>query len=128
MLHEENTLQGSKHKRIVAIVDPPRAGLHSNVIRALRTCSAIDCLVYVSCNPKKSFIEDIYKLCLPRTKSMKGEPFVPVHSTSVDMFPHSEHCEIVMRLEHMKYAPGVKTTTKSAETLDKAIHSEKVDQ
>ena len=113
MLHEENAGPGGNGKRIVAIVDPPRAGLHSNVIRALRTCSAIDCLVYVSCNPTKSFIEDVHKLCLPRTKNWRGQPFVPVHSTSVDMFPHAQHCEIVMRLEHVKPEWEAKATPKS---------------
>ena len=31
--------------------------MHPSVIHALRTCRAIDCLVYVSCNPKGSFIK-----------------------------------------------------------------------
>ena len=90
----------SKMTKVVAIVDPPRAGLHPSVIHALRTCKAIDCLVYVSCNPKGSFIEDVCKLCLPRKKNLKGHPYKPVRATSVDMFPHSKHCEIVMQLEH----------------------------
>ena len=89
-----------KMTKVVAIVDPPRAGLHPSVIHALRTCKAIDCLVYVSCNPKGSFIEDVCKLCLPRKKNLKGHPYKPVRATSVDMFPHSKHCEIVMQLEH----------------------------
>ena len=90
----------NKKTKVVAIVDPPRAGLHPSVIQALRTCKAIDCLVYVSCNPKGSFIEDVCKLCLPRKKNLKGHPYKPVRATSVDMFPHSKHCEIVMQLEH----------------------------
>ena len=86
--------------KVVAIVDPPRAGLHPSVIHALRTCRAIDCLVYVSCNPKGSFIEDIYKLCLPKKRNVRGFPYKPIRATSVDMFPQSNHCEIVMQLEH----------------------------
>ncbi len=41
----------SKGLKIVGIVDPPRSGLHKDVLRALRTCKGLDRLVYVSCNP-----------------------------------------------------------------------------
>ena len=36
--------------RIVGIVDPPRSGLHKDVLKCLRTCKGLDRLVYVSCN------------------------------------------------------------------------------
>lgn len=39
-----------QHSTIVGIVDPPRAGLHRDVLRALRTCKGLNKLVYVSCN------------------------------------------------------------------------------
>jgi tRNA (uracil-5-)-methyltransferase len=42
----------SKGLKIVGIVDPPRSGLHKDVLRALRTCKGLDRLVYVSCNPQ----------------------------------------------------------------------------
>ena len=35
---------------IVGIVDPPRSGLHRDVLRALRTCKGLNRLIYVSCN------------------------------------------------------------------------------
>jgi tRNA (uracil-5-)-methyltransferase len=35
---------------IVGIVDPPRGGLHRDVLKALRTCRGLNKLVYVSCN------------------------------------------------------------------------------
>jgi tRNA (uracil-5-)-methyltransferase len=41
----------TKGLKIVAIVDPPRSGLHKDVLKALRTCKGLDRLVYVSCNP-----------------------------------------------------------------------------
>jgi hypothetical protein len=37
-------------KRVVAIVDPPREGIHPKVIQALRKCKGLDTLVYISCN------------------------------------------------------------------------------
>lgn len=36
---------------VVAIVDPPRPGLHKDVLKALLACSQLKRLVYVSCNP-----------------------------------------------------------------------------
>ena len=36
--------------KIVGIVDPPRSGLHRDVLKALRTCKGLDRLIYVSCN------------------------------------------------------------------------------
>ena len=38
--------------KIIGIVDPPRSGLHRDVLKALRTCKGLDRLVYVSCNPQ----------------------------------------------------------------------------
>ena len=36
--------------KIIAIVDPPRSGLHRDVLKAIRTCKGLDRLIYVSCN------------------------------------------------------------------------------
>jgi hypothetical protein len=49
---------------VVAIVDPPRAGLHKKVLAALRGCGAIRRLVYVACNPA-SLARDVAALCRP---------------------------------------------------------------
>ena len=40
----------NSENKIVGIVDPPRSGLHRDVLRALRTCKGLNRLVYVSCN------------------------------------------------------------------------------
>ncbi|KAG6503890.1 hypothetical protein ZIOFF_036214 [Zingiber officinale] len=111
-------------KNVVAIVDPPRVGLHPVVIKSLRTHPRIRRLVYISCNPE-SLVANAIELCTPtadepekakgnrgwrkmssaglarhRTKSMpKSEPFRPVRVMAVDMFPHTPHCEMVMLLE-----------------------------
>ncbi|KAJ3117653.1 tRNA methyltransferase 2 [Phlyctochytrium bullatum] len=36
--------------RVVAILDPPRSGVHANVIKSVRACTAIRKLIYVSCD------------------------------------------------------------------------------
>lgn len=45
---EESSVRDSQ--KIVGIVDPPRSGLHRDVLKCLRTCKGMDRLVYVSCN------------------------------------------------------------------------------
>ncbi|GFP84212.1 zinc finger CCCH domain-containing protein 24 [Phtheirospermum japonicum] len=118
--------QLKQFKNIVAIVDPPRVGLHPTVTRVLRTQSHLRRLVYISCNPE-SLVANAIELCTPspvttekgnnknnrgwksmssaglarrRTKSMpSSEPFKPVKAMAVDLFPHTPHCELVMLLE-----------------------------
>ncbi len=80
---------------IIAVVDPPRAGLHSDVTRALRNCPSVKSVIYVSCNPK-SLVMDTLPLCKPVTKRFENEPFVPVYLSGVDMFPHTELIESVV--------------------------------
>ncbi|GAV66391.1 RRM_1 domain-containing protein/zf-CCCH domain-containing protein/tRNA_U5-meth_tr domain-containing protein/RINGv domain-containing protein/Methyltransf_31 domain-containing protein [Cephalotus follicularis] len=106
---------------VVAIVDPPRAGLHPTVIKALRTHPHLKRLVYISCNPE-TLVANAIELCTPspdkfekgnknnrawrnmssaglarhRAKSMPiSEPFRPVKAMAVDLFPHTPHCEMV---------------------------------
>lgn len=95
--------ESEKHlNRVVAIVDPPRAGLHHNVLRALRACPPVQRIVYVSCNPTNSLVRDAVMLCGPSTKGMQGEAFQPVHAVPVDMFPHTPHCEMIIVFERVK--------------------------
>ena len=79
----------------VAVVDPPRGGLHPSVLKTLRGCRAISHVIYVSCNPK-SLVNDAVVLCKPMTRSVPGAPFKPIKATGVDMFPHTDHLEMVM--------------------------------
>lgn len=89
-------------KRVTAIVDPPRSGLHASVIKALRTCKPLKRLVYVSCNPTGSFIEDAVRLSAPQEDSSafaRGPPLRPVLAIPVDLFPHTPHTELVVLFE-----------------------------
>ncbi|EEY54878.1 tRNA (uracil-5-)-methyltransferase [Phytophthora infestans T30-4] len=95
--------ESEKHlNRVVAIVDPPRAGLHHNVLRALRACPPVERIVYVSCNPTNSLVRDAVTLCGPSTKSLQGQAFEPVHAVPVDMFPHTPHCEMIIVFDRVK--------------------------
>jgi len=83
---------------ILAIVDPPRAGLHNETIRLIRNCNAIKRLVYVSCNPE-SLAQNLHRLLSPPTKRFKHAPFKAVKATLVDLFPHTSHCEMIVLLD-----------------------------
>ena len=73
------------------IIDPPRAGMHKDVVRQVLQMG-VDRIVYVSCNPATmardlGLMQDLYRL---------------VEVQPVDMFPHTYHIEAVARLAMVK--------------------------
>ncbi|KAK2961528.1 putative Zinc finger family protein [Blattamonas nauphoetae] len=78
----------------LAIVDPPRSGLHMSIIETLRKTTQITRLVYVSCN-HDSFERDTIRLISARFQGKKCPNFVFVRAASVDMFPHTDHLEMI---------------------------------
>lgn len=83
---------------IVAVVNPARAGLHYQVVQAIRNCRAIRTLVFVSCKPYGETTRNIIELCCPPNsdKKLLGKPFVLRQAVPVDLFPHTLHCELVL--------------------------------
>ncbi|NLW11162.1 MAG: 23S rRNA (uracil(1939)-C(5))-methyltransferase RlmD [Clostridiaceae bacterium] len=74
-----------------AVIDPPRKGCDAELIRAL--CEAdIPVLVYVSCNPA-TLVRDLVIL---------GSSYEVISVRPVDMFPHSDSVECVVRLERIR--------------------------
>ena len=71
------------------VVDPPRSGLHPNVVKFLSQ-SKIPIIIYVSCNPTTQ-ARDLNVL----TENYRIEKVQPV-----DMFPHTIHIENVVLLRH----------------------------
>lgn len=65
--------------------------------------------MYVSCN-QNALIADAANLCRSVSTSMLGTPFVPVKALAVDMFPHTEHCEVVVLFERLKETNNNTTT------------------
>jgi len=84
--------------QVVAILDPPRAGVHRRVIREMRTSNLIKRLVYVACNPDAA-LENFVQLCREEHKNRPGQPFRPLRAIPVDMFPNTAHCELVVLFE-----------------------------
>ena len=72
----------------VIISDPPRAGMHPNVIEQLLKLE-VPRIVYVSCNPATQ-ARDL-TLLDPKYRVEKVQP--------VDMFPHTQHVENVVLLK-----------------------------
>ncbi len=70
------------------ITDPPRAGMHADVVSAIREL-APPRIVYVSCNPATQ----------ARDIGLLGEAYRVVRTRAVDMFPHTHHVENVALLE-----------------------------
>ncbi|WP_268036022.1 23S rRNA (uracil(1939)-C(5))-methyltransferase RlmD [Algoriphagus sp. PAP.12] len=78
----------SQHARPdVIITDPPRAGMHEDVINMLLRLEA-PTIVYVSCNPATQ----------ARDVALLGEKYQVERIQPVDMFPQTYHVENVIRL------------------------------
>ncbi|MCR5352558.1 MAG: 23S rRNA (uracil(1939)-C(5))-methyltransferase RlmD [Bacteroidales bacterium] len=79
----------AKHGRPdVIIVDPPRAGMHPDVVKTI-LAAAPRRIVYVSCNPATQ----------ARDMEMMSANYRITDVQPVDMFPHTYHVENVCRLE-----------------------------
>lgn len=72
----------------VMIVDPPRAGMHTDVVNVILNAEP-GRIVYVSCNPATQ----------ARDLALLDEKYRVVAIQPVDMFPHTHHVENVVKLE-----------------------------
>jgi 23S rRNA (uracil1939-C5)-methyltransferase len=71
----------------VLIVDPPRAGMHPKIVQRIAEIGPTR-FVYVSCNPQTQ----------ARDLKMLAEVYRVEAVQPVDMFPHTDHVESVVRL------------------------------
>lgn len=74
----------------VIITDPPRAGMHQDVVRSIISISPAK-IVYISCNPATQ----------ARDISLMQEHYKVVKIQPLDMFPHTPHIENVILLEKL---------------------------
>lgn len=72
-----------------------------NAVLMLRRIQKIKKIAYLACH-LKSASKNIVDLARPASKTMIGAPFVPVAVTPVDMFPHTDHCEVIIYLERLE--------------------------
>ena len=78
----------------VIIVDPPRAGMHPDVVKTILQ-AAPERIVYVSCNPATQ----------ARDMEMMSEDYTITAVQPVDMFPHTYHVENICRLDRKPEIP-----------------------
>lgn len=72
----------------VIVTDPPREGMHKNVVRQL-IAAAPEKIVYVSCNSATQ----------ARDLTLLDEKYMVTHVQPVDMFPQTHHVENVVLLK-----------------------------
>ena len=72
----------------VIITDPPRAGMHEDVVKKILEIEP-DRIVYVSCNPSTQ----------ARDLQILDEKYKVTKVQPVDMFPQTHHVENVVLLE-----------------------------
>lgn len=72
----------------VIITDPPRAGMHEDVVKSIVSASP-QRIVYISCNPATQ----------ARDIAIMHDHYKVVRAQPVDMFPHTHHVENVVLLE-----------------------------
>ena len=84
----DDSFFGQKGKPDVIIVDPPRAGLHKNVVEAINN-SKVEKVVYVSCNPSTQ----------ARDIGLMKNHYSLERIRTVDMFPYTSHIETVALLK-----------------------------
>lgn len=73
----------------VVITDPPRAGMHERVVEQLLSTEP-QRIIYVSCNPATQ----------ARDLAMLATKYDVAAIQPVDMFPHTQHVETVVKLVH----------------------------
>jgi 23S rRNA (uracil1939-C5)-methyltransferase len=71
----------------VVIIDPPRAGMHKDVVKQVLALLP-ERIVYVSCNPST----------LARDLNLLKEAYQVLEVQPVDLFPHTFHVESVAKL------------------------------
>uniref|UniRef100_A0A8C9YKA1 tRNA (uracil(54)-C(5))-methyltransferase n=1 Tax=Sander lucioperca TaxID=283035 RepID=A0A8C9YKA1_SANLU len=106
-----NILNALVSPNLTAIVDPPRAGLHSKVILAIRRAEHLKRLVYVACNAKAA-MNNFIDLCRAPSNRVHGAPFRPVRAMAVDLFPQTMHVEMLLLLERVDYDSQQQQTSK----------------
>ena len=71
----------------IVITDPPRAGMHEKVIKAILLAEP-EKIIYVSCNPATQ----------ARDIGLMSEKYELIRCQPVDMFPHTQHVENIALL------------------------------
>ena len=99
----------------VAVLDPPRPGLHASVLKAIRNApDSLRRVIYVCCK-SDTLSANLLPLLRPSTKTFTGTPFAITESHMVDLFPHTLHAELVVVLDRDTTVSSGATTESTSE-------------
>ncbi|XP_055299211.1 tRNA (uracil-5-)-methyltransferase homolog A [Sitodiplosis mosellana] len=112
----------AENENLLAIIDPPRAGIQTKSKEALRNARGLNRFIYIACAPKAA-MQNWIDFSRPCSKTLKGEPFVLKEAAAVDMFPHTEHIEMVLLFERLVRVQKAKEKENGNETQTSAASS-----
>ena len=81
------TIEGISYKPDLLIVDPPRTGIHKDILKTILEMR-VKKIVYVSCNPAT----------MARDLGDMSDQYEVIEIQPVDMFPHTYHVESVAKI------------------------------
>lgn len=70
------------------------------MIATIRRSPQLNRLVYMACSPAAAQ-HNFRDLGRPASKTMPGNPMLPVCAIPVDLFPHTPHCELIVLFERV---------------------------
>ena len=83
---------------VVAILDPPRCGVHPSVAKALRNVAGLKRIIYISCD-QRALEKNCEPLTKPTSNNFSGSPFYGESAFGVDLFPQTPHVEMIVALK-----------------------------
>lgn len=94
-------LEKLKGKKVVPILDPPRAGISQSMIVNLRKLEEANKLIYV-CSNHKLPLKNLLDLATVESPMFADtNPFVPTRVIPIDVSPHTLRCELVILCERL---------------------------
>ena len=86
-------------QKVVMVANPGRAALRSSVISSIRQMEQVSKVVYVACKPTGDALKNFFHLSTGASNANPGSALLPVNAVPVDMFPQTDHMELVLTFE-----------------------------
>lgn len=86
-------------QKVVIALNPGRGGLHHSVMTSIRSFDPVSRVVYISCKPAGVSLKNFVHLAMKPTNRDPGLSLLPIEATPVDLFPSTDHCELVLTFE-----------------------------
>lgn len=86
--------------------------IESKSKEAIRNASGLNRFIYIACSPKAA-LRNWTDFSRPCSKSLKGDPFILKEAAGIDMFPHTDHVEMVLLFERVIDEKPQPTTSSS---------------